>query len=76
VAQCPIWRGTVDFQREPGASTNDTKVLHVSRLGMNLISVSQLQDRGYDVHFVKKKVFVKHPSSKRVRQMGVQSNRL
>jgi len=38
----PVGRGTIDFQRESGASTIATNVLHVSRLGMNVISVYQL----------------------------------
>ena len=43
---------------------------------MNLISVSQLQDKGYDVHFVGKKVFIKHQNWKKVKQVGVHSNGL
>ena len=39
-----------------------TNVLHVPGLDMNLILVSQLQIKGYDVHFVGKKVYVKHSS--------------
>ena len=58
----PVGKGTIDVQREPGASTNTTNVLHVPGLGMNLNSVSQLQDEGYDVHFVGKKVYIKHSS--------------
>eukprot|EP00253_Pinus_taeda_P013098 PITA_13098 len=58
------------------ANTSATDVLHVLGLGVNLISISQLQDKGYDVHFIGKKVFVKQPSWKRVRQNGVRSNRL
>ena len=56
----PVGRGTIDFQRESGASTSATDVLHVSGLSMNMISLSQLQDKGYDIHFVGKKVYVKH----------------
>jgi len=61
-----VGRGTIDFQRESRASTSSTDVLHVPRLSMNLISVSQLQDKGYDIHFVGKKVFVKRSSWKRL----------
>ena len=66
----PVGRGTIDFQRESSTSTSATNVLHVPRLGMNLISVSQLQDEGYDVNFVGKKVYVKHSSWKKVKQIG------
>jgi len=69
-----VGEGTINFQRESGVSTTATDVLHVPRLGMNLISVSQLQDNGYDIHFVGKKVLVKHSSWKRVRQIGVRSD--
>jgi len=57
-----VGRGVIDFQRESKASTSAIDVLHEPGLGMNLISVSQLQDKGYDIHFVGKKVYVKHPS--------------
>ena len=43
---------------------------------MNLISVSQLQDKGYDIHFIGKKVYVKNPSWKQTKQIGVRSNGL
>lgn len=72
----PIGRGNIDFLWQSGASTNARNVLHVIGLSMNLISVSQLQDKGYDVHFVGKKVFVKHLSWKRVKHIGVRSNKL
>ena len=72
----PIGRGTIDFQRELGANTSATNVLHVLGLGTNLISVFQLEDKGYDVHFVGKKVYVKHSRWKKLKQIGAQSNRL
>ena len=40
----PVEVGTIEIQRESRASTSVTNMLHVSGLGMNLISVSQLQD--------------------------------
>ena len=52
-AKCtPIGRGTVVFQTEAGNKIRATNVLHVPGLGMNLLSVSQLQNRGYDVYFI------------------------
>lgn len=36
----PVGRGTIDFQTEAGTNTSATNVLHVPRLGVNLISVS------------------------------------
>ena len=35
----PVVRGTIDFQRESGASTNAANVFHAPILGMNLILV-------------------------------------
>jgi len=43
---------------------------------MNLLSVSQLQNKGYDVFFIEEKVYVKHSSWKRKAQIGIKSNRL
>ena len=51
-------------------------MLHVPGLGMNLLSVSQLQGKGYDVYFIKEKVYVKHSSWKKKVQIGIKSNRL
>lgn len=65
-AKCiPVGRGTVVFQTEAGDLIQATNVLHVPGLGMNLIFISQLQNKGYDVFFIKEKVYVKHPSWKR-----------
>ena len=62
-AKCtPIGRGTITFQTEDGNKIRATNVLHVPGLGMNLLSVSQLQNKGYDVYFIRDKVYVKHPS--------------
>jgi len=58
-----VRRGTIVFEIQAG-------------LGMNLLSVSQLQNKGYDVFFIGKKVYVKHPSWKKKAQIGVRSNRL
>ena len=43
---------------------------------MNLLLVSQLQNKGYDVYFIGNKVYVKHPSWKRKAQIGVRSHKL
>ena len=53
-----------------------TNVLHVPGLGMNLLSVSQLQGKGYGVFFIKEKVYVKHPIWKKIVQIRIRSNRL
>lgn len=51
-------------------------MLHVLGLGMNLLSVSQLQNKGYNVFFIKEKVYVKRPSWEKKAQIGIRSNRL
>ena len=43
---------------------------------MNLLFVSQLRNKGYDVYFIGKKVYVKRLSWKKKAQIGVRSNRL
>ena len=66
MAKCtPIGRGTVVFQNEAGEWLRATNVLHVPGSRMKLLSISQLQNKGYDVFFIKEKVYVKHPSWKR-----------
>eukprot|EP00253_Pinus_taeda_P006792 PITA_06792 len=76
-AKCtPIGRGTIVFQTEGGERLRATNVLHVPGLKMNLLFVSQLQNKGYDVFFIKEKVYVKHPSWKKKAQIGIRSNRL
>ena len=72
----PIGRGTVVFQTEVGNKLRATNVLHVPGLGMNLLLVSQPQNRGYDVYFIGNRVYVKHPSWKKKAQIGVRSNKL
>ena len=72
----PVGRGSIVFQTEAETSVKITNVLHVPGFGMNLILVSQLQDKGYDIHFTRKKVYVKHPNWKQTRQIGIRSNRL
>ena len=58
----PIGRGTVVFQIEAGNKLRATNVLQVLGLGMNLLSVSLLQNRGYNVYFIGNRVYVKQPS--------------
>eukprot|EP00253_Pinus_taeda_P003157 PITA_03157 len=76
-AKCtPVGKGTIVFQTNTRERFQATNVLHVPGLGMNLIFISQLQSKGYDVFFIKEKVYVKHPSWKNKVQIGIRSNRL
>eukprot|EP00253_Pinus_taeda_P030001 PITA_30001 len=71
-AKCtPVGKGAIVFQTETGEWFRATNILHVPRLGMNLLSVSQLQSNGYDVFFIKEKVYVKHSNWKKKVQIGI-----
>lgn len=72
----PVGKGTVIFQTTTGDSLRATNVLHVPGMGMNSISISQLQDKGYGVYFICNIVYFKHPKWKKRAQIGTQSNRL
>jgi hypothetical protein len=50
--------GTVSFQRESGKPLSFVDVLYVPGMTKNLISVSTLEDKGYEVTFRKGKVFI------------------
>ena len=70
-AKCtPVGKGTIVFQTESGERFHATNVLHVPGLGMNLLSMSQPQGKGYDVYFIKEKVYVKHLSWKKKCRLG------
>ena len=76
-AKCThVGRGTVVFQTEAGERLRATNVLHMPGLGMNLLSIFQLQNKGYDILFIKEKVYVKHLSWKRKAQIGIRSNKM
>ncbi|KAH9291809.1 hypothetical protein KI387_043002 [Taxus chinensis] len=72
----PVGKGTVQFQRENGKIVPLHDVLHVPGLGMNLISVSVLQDKGYNVLFRGTHVLIKHKDWKSPITIGVRSGRL
>ena len=72
----PIGRGTIVFQTEAGNKLRATNVLHVPGLAMNLLSVSQLQNKGYVVYFIGNRVYVKHPSWKKKAQIRFRSNKI
>lgn len=47
--------GTVNFQREKGAPLTLRDVMYVLRLKKNLISVVMLEDRGFDLIYLKER---------------------
>ena len=52
--------GTFVFQREHGAPLTLTDVKYVPGLKKNLVLVTMLEDKGYDVVFSKGKAFPRH----------------
>ena len=62
--------GTIIFQREHGACLTLTDVKYVPGLKRNLVSITMLEDRGYDVVFSKGKVFLRHIITRQVKQIG------
>ena len=52
--------GTVTFQRQSGKPFLLKDVMNVPCLKNNLVSVSMLEDRGYDVVFSAGKAFLRH----------------
>jgi hypothetical protein len=69
---------TISFQRELGKPLRFVSVLYVSRLTKNLISVSALEDKGYEVTFHKGRVFVRPAGSseKMDRMIGVREEKV
>jgi len=62
--------GTIPFQREHGARITLIDVKYVPRLRKNLVSITMLEDKGYDVVFSKGKVFLRHITMRQVKQLG------
>ena len=61
--------GTVAFQREHGAPLTLIDVMYMPGLKKNLVSVAMLEDKGYDVVFSKGKVFLRHITTRQVKQI-------
>ena len=68
--------GTVSFQRESGKPFVLKDVMHVPGLKKNLISVSMLEDKGYDVVFSEGKAFLRSKTTGETRKIGVRTQNL
>jgi hypothetical protein len=68
--------GILKFERESGKPLYLRDVLYVPELKKNLVSVSVLEDKGYEVLFRQGKVFIKPPNSKTTVQLGVRAKTL
>ena len=69
---------TVLFKREFGKPLNFADVLYVPRLTKNLISVSTLEDKGYQVKFRDHRVYIRPKGSDRSldRVIGIRSGKV
>ena len=68
--------GTITFHREHAAPLTLKKIMHVPGLTKNLVSISLLEDRGYDVIFLKGKVFLQHIATGRVKKIWIRVQNL
>ena len=63
--------GTITFQREHMTPLTLKNVMHVPRLTKNSVSVAMLEDRGYDVIFLKGKAFLRHIAMGQVKKIWI-----
>ena len=63
--------GTITFERESGNPFLLKNVMHVLGLKRNLVSVTMLEDKGYDVVFSEGKAFLRHKKMGQTKKIGV-----
>ena len=63
--------GTISFERESGKPFILKEVMHVPGLKKNLISVTMLEDKGYDFVFREGKAFLHSKATGETRRIGV-----
>ena len=68
--------GTVASQREHGAPITLTNVKYVPVLKKNLVSVTMLEDKSYNVVFSKGKAFIRHIAMGQTKRIGIQVKNL
>ena len=66
-----LGEGTVVFQREHGAPLTLIDVKNVSGLKKNLVFVTMLEDKGYDVALSKGKAFLRHIGTGKTKRIGI-----
>ena len=71
-----LGEGMVVFQREHGAPLTLTDVNYVPGLKKNLVSITMLEDKGYDVVFSKGKVFLRHIGTRQTKRIGIRVKNL
>jgi hypothetical protein len=62
---------TITFHRESGKPFQLKVVMHVPGLKKNLVSVTMLEDKGYDVVFSDGKDFLRHQTTVQVKKIGI-----
>jgi len=73
---CVSREGTISFYKERGAPLTLTDVKYVVGLKKNLVSVTMLEDKGYDVVFSKGKVFLRHIVTSQTKRIWIWVNNL
>eukprot|EP00253_Pinus_taeda_P029923 PITA_29923 len=68
--------GMITFQREHRAPLILNNVIYAPGMKKNLVSISMLEDRGYDVTFSKGKAFLRHIATDQVKKIGIQVKNL
>jgi hypothetical protein len=68
--------GTITFQRESGKPFQLKNFMYIPGLKKSLVSVTMLEDRGYDVVFSGGKAFLRHKTMGQVNRIGIRVNNL
>ena len=68
--------GTITFERESGKTFMLKDVMHVPGLNNNLVSVTMLEDRDYDVVFSDGKAFLRHKTTGQAKRIGIRVKNL
>jgi hypothetical protein len=68
--------GTITFQRDSGKPFQLKNVMHVLGLKKNLVSVTMLEDRGYDVVFRSGIAYLRHKAIGQVKKIGIRVKNL
>ena len=63
--------GTITFERESNNPFLLKDFMHVPGLKKNLVSVTMLEDKGYDVVFSEGKAFLRHKTMGQNKKIGV-----
>ena len=68
--------GTITFHRQSGKPFQLKYVIHVPYLKKKLVSVTMLEDRGYDVVFSNGKAFLRHKTTSQAKRIGIRVKNL